>query len=169
MVVFLFIDDLGLTLMYVILCLYIRFHAKRFRAATTNGAQGSRSHELQDQRSMESSNPAEIDKSPQGTLAIEQAGATPTHQRMNKVAYTLLLYPVLYIFHTMPLAVLRLAKFVGTSSSYGSVYFGASIYCCSGWTTVLLYTATRKGIITWNWVPRLKRSREHNGSCRDNA
>lgn len=168
---FLFIDDLGLTLIYIILFVYIRFHAKRFRAATTNESQASRSHELQERRTSETSSPTTFKFADQKGIkphpvSVQFDGSlrnvvttNSTHRRMNKVAYSLLFYPFLYIFHTLPLAILRVANFVGTTSSYSAVYFAASIYCCSGWTTVLLYTATRKGIISWDWFPRWLKGR----------
>ena len=157
---FLFIDDLGLTLIYIILCIYIRFQAKRFEAATTNG---SGSHELQNRSHHESGNTqgtGDFDfKSKRATVTVENSSrlANSTHRRMTKVAYALLLYPILYIFHTLPLAILRLANFGGYIPSYPVLYGLASIYCCSGWTTVLLYTATRKGIISWDKQSKQRR------------
>jgi len=166
--VFLFIDDLGLTLICFILCIYIRFHAKRFQAATMNGSQGSGSHELQNRSRHTHTDSGNVQvtgdldfKSKRATVMIENSNPPQaTHRRMTKVAYALLLYPILYIFHTLPLAILRLANFGGFIPSYGALYFVASIYCCSGWTTVLLYTATRRGIISWD-----RQSKQRRGSA----
>ncbi len=168
-IVFLFIDHIALTLVYVILFIYIRVHAKRFHEATVS--QTERSREIQERRSSETSQTTFANQSSKPQLSNFQIdeessrNATTnhllsTHHCMNKVAYSLLFYPFSCIFHTLPVAILRVVNFSGTSSSnYGAVYFAVSLYCCSGWTTVLLYTATRKGLISWNWLGRCMRRR----------
>ena len=52
----------------------------------------------------------------------------------------------------MPLSITRLSQFAGKQPSLTAVYASATIFCCSGLVNVLLYTATRKGIISWNWL-----------------
>ena len=81
-----------------------------------------------------------------------------THvRRMKHVSLTMLCDPVLYIFLTMTLSIARISEFAGKPWSLQQVYVGAAIYECSGIVNVLLYTATRKGIISWDWLFRTLR------------
>jgi len=75
-----------------------------------------------------------------------------THRKMNQVALTLLAYPIMYICLTLTLSITRLSEFAGDDWGFTCVYVGASIFCCSGWVNVLMYTVTRKGIISWDWL-----------------
>ena len=165
-IVFLFIDMFALTFLYCILFFYIRIQLKNFRkVASTSEIQSS--HELQSwQANLEAGTPDQPaapkqiittqtvtvtteDRPQRRTMKTE---ADRAHKRMNQVAVTLLCYPVMYICLTMPLAITRLSSFAGNEWGLTSIYVGASIYCCSGFVNVLLYTATRKGIISWNWL-----------------
>src|SRR5271156_247366 len=84
-----------------------------------------------------------------------------THRKMNQVALTLLAYPIMYICLTLTLSITRLSQFAGDNWGLTCVYVGASIFCCTGWVNVLVYTATRKGIISWDWLFRRSRSRSN--------
>jgi hypothetical protein len=69
---------------------------------------------------------------------------------MNKVSVTLIIYPVLYMIVTLPICISRIAEFAGKDMGLPFVYFGAALFECTGWMNVLLYTSTRKGIVSWN-------------------
>ena len=164
-IVFLFIDMFSLTILYCILFFYIRIQLKNFRkAASTSEMQST--HELATwQANLEAGQPVEP-TAPQQIITTKTVTVTTeerpqrrvksdtdrAHQRMSHVALTLLCYPIMYICLTMPLSISRLSQFAGKSPSLAAVYAGATIFCCSGLVNVLLYTATRKGIISWNWL-----------------
>lgn len=56
----------------------------------------------------------------------------------------------------MTLSVTRLANFVGRDWGKAVVFVGATLYTCGGWCNVVLYTATRKGIVSWDWFGWIK-------------
>jgi hypothetical protein len=79
-----------------------------------------------------------------------------THRRMNRVTFTLLGYPLLYISLTMPLCIVRLSEFAGRNWGYTGIYIGGCIFTCTGFCNVLLYTLTRKGIVSWRGMSKRK-------------
>lgn len=162
----------ALTILYCILFFYIRIQLKNFRRATsTNETQSWQTSNWQ--ANLEAGLPEQpiapkqiITTQTVTVMTEERPVQRPTvkaepdraHQRMNQVALTLLSYPVMYICLTMPLVITRVSEFAGKKWGLTSVYVGASIYCCSGFVNVLLYTATRKGIISWDWLFRRRQS-----------
>ena len=94
---------------------------------------------------------------------------TPTNQshliarkRMLQVARSLLWYPLIYLCVTAPLTMGRLAQFADDDWATTCIFVGASFYASGGWLNVLLYTTTRKGIISWTWCGRNRKpSRRH--------
>jgi hypothetical protein len=85
------------------------------------------------------------------------ANARRTYDRMNKVSVVLLIYPILYVIVTMPIVINRVAQFAGQEFGLTFAYFGATLFQCTGWINVLLYTSTRKGLISWNRLKFWKR------------
>jgi len=83
-------------------------------------------------------------------------------KRMLQVARTLLWYPFVYLIITAPLTIARIAGFAGRQWAVTCIFVGAAFYASGGWLNVLLYTATRKGIIgsswkwSWAWLNRFK-------------
>ena len=76
--------------------------------------------------------------------------AQRTYHRMNKVSVTLLIYPAIYMLLTLPLSIFRIAQFAGKDWGISFVFFGAALFDCTGFINVLLYTCTRKGLVTWD-------------------
>jgi hypothetical protein len=174
--VFLFIDMFALTTLYCILFFYIRLQLKNFRKAASTSELHS-SHELQSwQANLEAgvtqivTAPKQIITTKTVTVTTEerpnprrpQSDAERAHRRMNQVALTLLCYPIMYICLTMPLSITRISEFAGKEWTLPGIYAGASIYCCSGFMNVLLYTLTRKGIISWDWLFGKRKEPEQN-------
>jgi hypothetical protein len=180
--VFLFIDMFALTILYCILFFYLKTQLKNFRAANTSTADHTTSvsqHELRNwQANLETGIPTDP-TSPQAIMTKTTVTVTtedrPTtvyngqrhrteadraHRRMNQVALTLLCYPISYICLTMPIAITRLAQFAGNNWGLRVIYVAACIYSCSGLCNVLLYTATRRGIISWGWLFKKRRRTE---------
>jgi len=161
----------SLTILYSILFFYIRIQLKNFKkVASTSEMQST--HELASwQANLEAGQPGQP-TAPQQIITTKtvsvtteerpqrraQSDADRAHRRMSHVALTLLCYPIMYICLTMPLSITRLSQFAGKTPSLTAVYAGATIFCCSGLVNVLLYTATRKGIISWNWLWPRRRS-----------
>lgn len=171
----------ALTILYCILFFYIRIQLKNFRAAnssstdhhTGTGTGNGGPHELRAwQANLEaglpvdhnSPHPNDIITKTTVTVTTEERPSTiysgrrtrteadRAHRRMNQVALTLLCYPISYIALTMPICITRLSQFAGNNWGLVPIYVAASLYCCSGFFNVLLYTATRRGIISWGWL-----------------
>ena len=79
-----------------------------------------------------------------------QASTQQTYRRINKVSITLLIYPLLYTIMTMPICIARIAEFAGQDLGLPFTYFGAALFECTGLVNVLLYTSTRKGLVSWD-------------------
>ena len=163
----------ALTILYCVLFFYIRIQLKSFRKETSTSEIQSWCETSNWQANLEagppnqSTPPKQIITTQTVTVMTEErpvqhptmkAEPDRAHQRMNQVALTLLFYPIMYICLTMPLVTTRVSQFAGNKWGLTSIYVGASIYCCSGFVNVLLYTATRKGIISWDWLFRRHRS-----------
>src|SRR5208282_4781972 len=76
-------------------------------------------------------------------------------RRMLQVARSLLWYPLIYLVVTAPLTIGRLAQFAGDDWASTYLFVAASFYASAGWCNVLLYTTTRKGIVSWTccgWI-----------------
>jgi len=73
-----------------------------------------------------------------------------THRRITKVSITLLIYPVLYMILNLPISMARIAEFAGHEWGLAFIHFGAALFECTGWINVLLYTSTRKGLVSWD-------------------
>lgn len=82
----------------------------------------------------------------------ELSAAERAKRRMNKIAVTLLCYPIAYLCLTMPLSVARVAIYSGANVSPAVSYIVIAIFGSSGWVNVLLYTIPRKGMVSWNWI-----------------
>ena len=172
--VFLFLDMFALSILYCILFIYIRLQLKHFRAAASSTEHNTTQELRSWQANLEAGSnlheppisPGQILTKTTVTVMSEDRPATiasrtrsegdRTHRRMKKVALTLLCYPIIYIFLTMPLSITRLSQFAGNNWDLPIIYAAAAIFCCSGFINVLLYTLTRKGIISWDWLFRRK-------------
>ena len=82
----------------------------------------------------------------------ELSAAERAKRRMNKIAVTLLCYPIAYLCLTMPLSVARVAIYSGANVSPAVSYIVIAIFGSSGWVNVLLYTIPRKGLVSWDWI-----------------
>jgi hypothetical protein len=168
---FLFLDMFSLTIMYCVLFCFIRIRSRKLvNVSTTATSEHEATRELQTwQVSTETGEDVQYTtssnffKMKSTTVAMEdgptQSNRTrssrfPADRRMNRVSRTLLCYPIIYIILTMPIAVSRLCEFAGKNWSLISVYIGGCLFMSSGFFNVLLYTTTRKGIISWRWFLR---------------
>jgi hypothetical protein len=66
---------------------------------------------------------------------------------------TFLLYPLIYVLCTMPLAAGRIASMAGNDVSLGYFCFAGSMIASAGWLDVVLYSTTRRGIVFSGQAP----------------
>jgi hypothetical protein len=157
-----------LTAMYCFMFFYIRIQSRKLANASTTGTSTSKyepPHQLQSWNvNVEAGDPAQgaISSQPFTTksdiVTVEdsppQASQTKSNRprgdkRINQVSLRLLCYPIMYLICTIPLEVARLSQFAGKRWGLPSVYLGACVFMTSGFFNVLLYTTTRKGIVSW--------------------
>ena len=157
----------ALTVLYTILFFYLRKMVKNANA-TSSAGRGSTNELRQWPTNLEAgSSPWDkplpalpivaIDLNSPTTIPTHRTEEDRTQKQIKQVALKLLCYPILFTCLAMPLAATRLAQFVGDDWSISTMYIGACFYCSSGLCNVLLYTATRRGIISWDWIYRKRR------------
>jgi hypothetical protein len=126
MVVFVFINIVALTVVYG--TLFSRWYRERRRSNT----------------------------SPALDSIVETGVNTPIVRAPLRLGTTILWYPLVYVVLTMPLSVARLESMISGNWGITVVFVGAALYAAEGLCTVLLYTSTREGVISWNWFVWLK-------------
>jgi len=180
-IAFLFLDMTTLTILYIILFFFLRAQTKRLLQTNTTTDRiaddsfasqpqhrwevqlGTSNGDLQAPSPASPSGPVIVTKSVAIYTEASQppncpnAAARQTCQRINKVSVTLLIYPVIYIILTMPLSISRIAEFAGQKWGLKVVYFGAALFDCTGFINVLLYTTTRKGLVSWDRLKACKK------------
>src|SRR5271155_1062443 len=178
---FLFLDMATLTILYSVLFFFLRAQTKHLIAGTTTD------HPTTDDLRMTTHSQWEVTLGTEGddveaapprpdggvivtkSVVVYTEGPTDsrtprpnaparrTYNRMNKVSVTLLIYPVLYILLTMPISISRIAQFAGQQWGLTFAHFGAALFSCTGFINVLLYTSTRKGLVSWSRMKFWKR------------
>lgn len=154
----------ALAIIYVVLFFYIRVQSTKFANMTSSTEQAS-SHRLQTWRASvdvgNGKHPIAPQKITRTVTAIVEDAPAPQRfgraeedralRRMNQAAFKLLAYPILYFCLTVPIGTVALASLAG-HIWLNPVYIASCFYGSTGWANVILYTATRKGIISWNWI-----------------
>ena len=146
-IVFVFVDMLFLVVLYSILFFYIRTQSKKLLQATSSCARTV--HEFPSyEDNLEGGKP--IRKIiPQSTHRI-QTGPHQAQKKMKQISLTLFSYPTVYIILLLPLSIARLRQFVGKNPSFTFTYTTVAIFNCQGFINVLLYTTTRRGLVSWD-------------------
>ena len=72
---------------------------------------------------------------------------------LNGATPLMILYPVIYVVCTAPLAIGRIAALAGNEISLGYFCTAGSMIACNGWLDVLLYTGTRADIVYSTYPP----------------
>jgi hypothetical protein len=93
-------------------------------------------------------------------------GDARTYHRLTRVSVTLLIYPILYVILTLPISMARIAEFAGHEWGLAFLHFGAGLFECTGWINVLLYTSTRKGLVSWNRLTFWRKGANNAGPLR---
>lgn len=77
------------------------------------------------------------------TTILRRLPGIPDYARQ----HTFLLYPLVYVVCTTPLAAGRLASMAGHEVSLGYFCFAGAMIACNGWLDVALYSSTRRSIV----------------------
>jgi len=164
----------ALTILYAILFVYIFLQSRKFTNTQSSVDNHSSGHELQRwqgtvdteavapqpglQRVLTTQTVTVITETHASAIRRVRRNEDNSRRRMTQVAVRLLCYPIVYISLTMPVSIARLAQLSGHNWGLTAILVGAAVYVCSGWVNVFLYTATRKGFISWDWLaPRRRR------------
>jgi hypothetical protein len=171
-IAFLFFNMFGLTVLYCILFFFIRLHSKKFPNYTSSDRRASVYESQSWHANLETGGPRPPTTSqeilttqtvvvtsedrPRGFQAQPPTSRGESKKRMNQIAITLLCYPIIYICLALPIAITRISQFAGGEVGFTAIYISVCMYSCSGWVNVLLYTATRKGIVSWGKIFKRK-------------
>jgi hypothetical protein len=179
-VAFLFLDIATLTVLYSILFFFLRAQTRRLLRAHTTTEQtyddstiGTQHNQQWEVRLGSADGDMEVTATrPSGPVIVTKSvyiyteasrpnrpsvNAQRTYHRMNRVSVTLLIYPAIYMVLTIPLSISRIAQFAGQDWGVSFIFFGACLFDCTGFINVLLYTGTRKGLVTWDALKFWKR------------
>jgi hypothetical protein len=144
---YLFLNMLALPVLYGSVVIYLQTQKRRFSKSMST---------FESRTTQKSTN---TDVSERTTRSNESGGETNPLGRIHSVSVKLLLYPAIYVALTLPLSILRLYQFSGRSFDLKTIYFGAAWWQLQGFFNVILYTTTRRGIVSWDWVKQLFRRR----------
>jgi G protein-coupled glucose receptor regulating Gpa2 C-term len=148
---------LALIILNSTLFLYIRIHSGKLRKASSTSEQT-----LREVPSYE--NNLKVGKATERrpSQPVQSSASHQAQQRMKNVSLTLLCYPIVYLILLLPLSIARLKEFSGKNPSLNATYFAAAVFDCQGFINVLLYTSTRKGIVSWDSLFRKIKRRTPN-------
>ena len=158
---YLFLNMLALPVLYGSVVIYLQTQRRRFSKSmsTFESRTTQKSTNTEASEFSQVKGPLTTTVSERTTRSNESGGETNPLGRIHSVSVKLLLYPAIYVALTLPLSILRLYQFSGRSFDLKTIYFGAAWWQLQGFFNVILYTTTRKGIISWDWVKQLFRRR----------
>lgn len=83
------------------------------------------------------------------SLDLRAPQATPTAAKAHSGGHhpAFLIYPIIYVVCTAPLALGRIATMAGTSVSLGYFCAAGALICSNGWLDVLLWGVTRRSLL----------------------
>lgn len=86
-------------------------------------------------------------------LRTRSRSQTLSRQAVHGAMPLMILYPLIYVVCTAPLAIGRIAGLAGKDISLGFFCVAGSMIACNGWLDVLLYTSTRADIVFAAYPP----------------
>ncbi|KFY68712.1 hypothetical protein V496_00856 [Pseudogymnoascus sp. VKM F-4515 (FW-2607)] len=86
-------------------------------------------------------------------LRARSQGGDMSSQMIRHATALMILYPVIYIVCTAPLAISRIAALAGNEVSLAYFCVAGSMIACNGWLDVLLYATTRADIVFTAYPP----------------
>ena len=149
---------IALIILYTALFCYIRIQSNKLRRASSTSDQTLREMPGCD-------NNLAVGKPRNNKLVRPPSASNQPQQRLKHVSLTLLCYPIAYLIVLLPLSIARLQQFSGRNPSLNTTYVACAIFDCQGLVNVLLYTSTRKGIVSWNSLFRKLKRRTRNGTA----
>ena len=150
-----------LTVLYTVLFVYIRIQSKYIRKASSSQELSANEHGKWrfDIENDDHGHPSTTQMFPRN---LQQSAP---EQRLSRASKIMLCYPAIYFVLVLPLAVARIMEFDNKNWSLTAVYVGGALFDCQGWVNVILYTATRQGIISWDKIFRKRKSNSGKGSA----
>lgn len=162
--VFLFFNLLVLPTLYITLFFIVRFHSKSMKEWNSIHNKSSPLPSERDSialcdhsKSTFQFAPAQEEACSRQITTADSRGKESAYKRINHVSKTLLLYPIAYLCCSMPITTARIAQFTGAPVPIPVVFFAAGIYGATGFVNVVLYTVTRKGIVSFDWLRRWRK------------
>jgi len=139
---------------YTIIFFHIRSLARKARRSGASGLSRSNSRAAHYPNPDPSQGQPEPPGSPRsfsttGSSIYKDLPPIPSYARQQ----TFLLYPLIYVTCTVPIAVGRLASMAGNNVSLAYFCFAGSMIACNGWLDVLLYSTTRRSIVFSSEAP----------------
>ena len=136
------------TIVYIVIYVHLRVHAKHSTTCclTDKTHSSSAAHYPNPDPNRGTPAPSVAPSSPRSTftdMSIKRLPPIPSSARHP----TFLLYPLIYVLCTAPLAAGRIASMAGNNVSLGYFCFAGSMIASAGWLDVALYSWTRRSIV----------------------
>jgi hypothetical protein len=138
------------TLTYAIIFFHIRSLARKagkVGAAGLSRSNSSAAHYPNPDPNLPPGSPTSFTTT--GSSIYKELPLIPSYARQQ----TFLLYPLIYVCCTVPLAAGRIAAMAGNNISLAYFCFAGSMIACNGWLDVLLYSTTRSSIVFSSEAP----------------
>jgi G protein-coupled glucose receptor regulating Gpa2 C-term len=138
---------LFLIVLYSILFFYIRVQSKKLLQVTSSSTRSIREFPSYEENLEAGKCIRKIIPQPSHRI---QTGSHQAQRKMKQISLTLFFYPTVYLVLLLPLSIARLRQFIGKDPSLNFTYTTVAIFNCQGFINVLLYTTTRKGLVSWD-------------------
>ncbi|KAF8861302.1 hypothetical protein BDZ45DRAFT_559352, partial [Acephala macrosclerotiorum] len=87
-------------------------------------------------------------QSANSAMATTTRPRNPNSSRISRAATYMILYPLVYVLSTLPLAAGRISSMVGHTPSKSYLVAAGTIMACGGWMNCVLYSLTRRIFLT---------------------
>jgi hypothetical protein len=85
-----------------------------------------------------------------GPTGHSQQQNTPQSKKVSRATMFMILYPIIYVVCTMPLAAARVYSLAGRTPSEHWLQVGGTLMASAGWLNCLLYSLTRQSFLASN-------------------
>ncbi|KAK3936620.1 G protein-coupled glucose receptor regulating Gpa2-domain-containing protein [Diplogelasinospora grovesii] len=135
------------TIVYLVIYFHLQIHSKHSSSCCLASGSGSRSLPGEHYPNLDPNSPSfTAPSSPRSTItdmSIKRLQPIPTSARHP----TFLLYPLIYVLCTAPLAAGRIASMAGNNVPLSYFCFAGAMIASAGWLDVALYSSTRRSIV----------------------
>ena len=132
------------TIVYMVIFFHLHVHSKHSTTCCLSKENSGEHYPNPDPNS--ASPPSMAPSSPRSTMSDMSLKRLPPIPASSRHP-TFLLYPLIYVLCTMPLAAGRIASMAGNDVSLAYFCFAGSMIASAGWLDVLLYSITRRTIV----------------------